>query len=281
VSAALRGPGAAIDEHTVRAELRLLHTAGLRCALLVEGPSDARFWQGHLRPGAAAVICGGRHTLLAVLTCAAAKGQGWVWGAADADCDRLEGALRMVPQLAYTDAHDLEATLAMVGGLRRLLLVHGDAAKVTAWAAKGQAAEEALLHAAADLGRLRWLARRAAVSPSMDWLVAPRFFDPATLSLRWGDVLRAAAQKGLGASPADVQAALDALPPADPWQLAQGHDLVHLVSAALGGVLGGSGSGRAPGDVERALCVGVGREALAQTAMGAALRSVGGGGPLV
>ena len=107
MSAALRGPGAAIDEHTVRAELRLLHTAGLRCALLVEGPSDARFWQGHLRPGAAAVICGGRHTLLAVMTGAAAKGQGWVWGAADADCDRLEGALGNVSNMLEELAMDM------------------------------------------------------------------------------------------------------------------------------------------------------------------------------
>lgn len=275
MSRPVRGPGAHIDADTVIGELRLLRGGGVRCALLVEGASDVRFWEPHVVEGVELVLCGGRAALLEAQGRAVTRALGWVWAAADADCDRLEGRLALIERLAYTDAHDLEVTLASLVGLERLLRVHADRDRLRAFIGGPPAAVAAVCAAADALGRLRWCARRAQPAPPMDWLKPLRFFDAGALTLDLPALYAEAAAQGLGADAAAVAAAVAALPAADPWQVMQGHDLVALLSGALRGALGGKGPGRDAGDVERALMMGVDVAALRGSAMGQALSGPG------
>lgn len=193
---------------------------------------------------------------------------------ADPDYDRLEGRLPSSPNLVFTDARDLETTLARLGALRRVVYEHGQSDRIAAFESeRGASVEDALIGLSAELGRLRWLHQRAGGSVGMDWLKPRRFVDERSLTLEYEDLQREAVKHGLAPSTAALQACLAELPEADPWQVARGHDLVEVVVVALRTRLGRWPSSRGAAEVASGLRLALDRAELESSRMVSEIRA--------
>ncbi len=120
---------------TIVAEIDMIRTARPAVSVLVvEGSDDAKFWGARIDHVACELsIAGGRPKLLEAAKRVSKKGTPGVLCVADADWDRLMGSLPSVPNVVFTDAHDLETTLCMASALRKAIYDLGDGAKIAAF----------------------------------------------------------------------------------------------------------------------------------------------------
>ncbi len=244
---------------------RLYHDSAI---LLLEGADDGRFWRGRIVEDCDLLITGGRSALLEAITIVDDRPITGVLAAADPDYDRLQGTLPKSPNLFFTDAHDLETTLAKLGALRRVIVALGEVEKIRAFEArKGSSVGLALAKITAEFGTYRWLNIRSIAPVSMGWLRPDRYLDRKTLAVARSRLNTDAVRAGLAADVGALTGALADLPAADPWQVAQGHDLIAVVTAALRRCLGSLPASRGPKDVALALRLAVDARELAQTDM--------------
>ncbi|MCB9763753.1 MAG: DUF4435 domain-containing protein [Alphaproteobacteria bacterium] len=215
--------------------MKMMRAAGYGGAfLLVEGPDDRRFWTRHVPDGGCRLHpCGGRQALVDAM----ARGVPGAAGVMDADFDHAEGRPCPHPGIARTDTHDLETLLIRSPALLGVLAELGQPERIARFEAAQGPVRGALLARGLPLGALRWLSVREGLGLDLDRLSVRRFVDARTWDL---DVhgLYAEAARLLGWPAARLLGALDALPPADPWQVVQGHDLVRLLAVGLRRTLG-------------------------------------------
>lgn len=150
--------------------------------------------------------------------------------------------------------------------------------------ARGLSVREALLRLAAPLGRLRWFSRehgwdlvfRKTRRDKFVYLPYGDFIDERTWELDEGAMITTAKNfsERHRLDTAEVAARMQAAPPADPWQLCNGHDLCGILAVGLCRVLGSCRSAvkLSGDDVQDALLLAYEREHLAATEMFASLR---------
>jgi hypothetical protein len=253
---------------SVATEIRMTRVHHDCAFLLLEGADDGRFWAGRVRETCGLLIAGGRSTLLDALAIIDARPIAGVVAVADPDYDSLQGTLPASANLVFTDAHDLETTLASIGALRRVVYEFGDAAKISAFEQrKSDPVALALAKLTAEFGRFRWLNVRRAAPVSMEWLKPKAYLDIRDLSISRTRLARDAVSAGLAPDPTTLANELAALPAADPWLVAQGHDLLEVVTVALRRVLGSLPSTRGVNDVASALRLAADGQELANTNM--------------
>jgi hypothetical protein len=177
-----------------------------------------------------------------------------VLAVADADFDRLENRLFASPNLVYTDCHDLETTIASMGALRKVLAEFGSPSRIADFERKrSEPVELALGKLTAELGRYRWLNAICPEPRSMDWFGARRYVNDS-LSIDRDRLHKDAVGNGLGVSEEILLADLAKLPlTASIWDIAQGHDLVDVITLALKGPLGKLPGNRGQKDIAAAL----------------------------
>lgn len=105
---------------------------------------------------------------------------------------------------------------------------------------------------------------------SMGWLRPPRYIDKS-LSIDRTRLDRDAVSNGLASDAVSLHAALATLQSIDIWNIAQGHDLVDIVTLALKGLLGDIPANRGRSDVASALRLAAETEQLQQSAMWAGI----------
>jgi hypothetical protein len=157
----------------------------------------------------------------------------------DDDFDTLESKPKLSRNLIATDAHDLECLLLRSRALEAVLAEYGDHARIHAFVQQhNQSVREALLDRGLMLGKLRWLALRNHWPVDLKPLLAARFLDEATWLMNKQQIFAEAVRLGVPLSVNELAAAHSALPPADPWRVCRGHDLVDILIVGLKNALG-------------------------------------------
>ena len=228
----------------VVAEIRMTRLARDNPFLIVEGPADLRFWRVWRDERCEVVIAGGRPGVETVVKKSDEHDWKGVIGVLDDDWDTAEGRVLPSSNLVATDAHDLEAMLLRAGGLRRLLYEHGDERRVKRLEdGEGRGVDQALLARGEVFGRLRWANQRR--SPDLRIPVSQQVLKslhPFVPLQSWEvdepRLLDFAARHCSSGSREALQSEIAALPPADPWTVCNGHDLVSLLALGLRCALG-------------------------------------------
>lgn len=226
--------------------------------LLLEGSEDKRFWSRWIDGRTcSAIISGGKINLLGALRKLDAAEFRGALGVADADLDRLRRTVRPSPNLAWTDAHDLETSMIQLGAARAVVQELGDIERLHAFERQEQTTlEAALLDRGLAFGRIRCAQAFHDPEHDLSWLRIPRFVDRAW-TLHQTELDRVASEQGLAPSLHALGPWLVAHAALDPWELVNGHDLVELLTAGLHHAFGSLPASRGSSDVATALRLAV------------------------
>lgn len=235
----LKGPG------EILAEIRMSRRGFRGSFLIVEGDDDSRLWRSRVaRRSCELVIGGGKKAVLGGICLVDGNGVEGVLGIIDADFDIVEGHEVPSQNLVRTDAHDVETMILASVALDRVLAELSDPVLVGSFEARsGISVRAALLERGLPFGKLRWLSERNALGIPFDKISPFRFVDESTWSLDECGLLTHVEGLVPGLSAGMLRKGMDSLPPVDPWQICQGHDLVAILSIGLKKVLGRSNPG--------------------------------------
>jgi hypothetical protein len=226
----------------IEAEILMHRTTHKGSFLLVEGPDDRRFWLGRISSEADCQIirADGKRNVVGAMEKLDARQFKGALGIVDDDCDSLEGQCYVSRNLLATDGRDLECLLLRSTALERLLAELGEPEKIRRFKQRsGVSVKARLIENGLAFGRLRWLSKRQGWGLDFDKQLTPsRFIDRKAWSIDEANLLATTApQAGLPDAEA-LRLLLDALPPADPWLICQGHDLVEILKLGLQEALG-------------------------------------------
>lgn len=277
---------------------KMFNAARPTVTLLVEGALDAYFWRHYA--GCPIEVMQGREPLIEKLRRAREHEDAHLLGVADADLNRIEPGLGGLPQasdLVWTDAHDLETTLAGLPALEKLVGHEVGGALATAEQRWSETFRARLFAHARALGRLRWLKVRvkavlkAAEVPEPHWADDLVFKKPGKGSqkreLHLFDKHEDAVGDDWAPSPGAVLAAvlsyssaqtlkkqlseaIAELPEAPLDQVCNGHDIVGFLRAGLKALKASVGDVDA---LARSLCVACEEVWLRETSMWQGIRA--------
>ena len=256
------------DPGSIAAEIKMTRMVHEGAFLVVEGVSDARFWRPRRHDNCELVDGEGKGNVVGAVGRLDAEGFPGVLGIVDDDYDSLMGIVRPSGNLVATDAHDLECLLCRSAALESVLAEFGVARRI-------QAFEEAtrvdvrtgLLERAMVFGRLRWAAARYDLDIDFGALRVPRFVDTDTWAVDGDGLLRAVSRNGLSHNCDALGRRIAGLPPADPWRVARGHDMIEILRIGLQRVLGILPVSEGPEHIARVLRVAMSLEELQRTTL--------------
>jgi hypothetical protein len=215
--------------------------------LMVEGPTDSRFWRSRKSDLCDLVVAHGRAQVLGAAEIIAKSGLDGVLGVVDDDSDKLTCKPHGVANVISTEPRDLEGILLRSGALERALAEYGDSTKISAFlAVEPPSIRDALLRRAELFGKIRFVNRLRNKPVSLDALRPTRFRVKDTWTYDDIAVLAEAVRLGVSVDTATLIAEIDALPAAQPWHLCRGHDLLLILADGLKTVLGIREVGEAP-----------------------------------
>lgn len=212
--------------------------------LLVEGNSDARFWQSRVDHKRCQVrAMGGRDKAIEEVEQRRRENKRGFVAVLDADFDRVEGTLREDPDIVFTDFHDLECMLVGSPALEKVLDVLGSRDKCAQFEEKTKPIREVLLENARIIGELRWLSKRDKLNlvfrkpdgNKFRYIGYKEFCDQKSWSVEPRQLVVHVCNFSMrhGLKPDDLLERMGLLPDADPWQICVGHDLLGLLAIGL------------------------------------------------
>lgn len=227
------------DPSTVEVEILMSRENFAGSFLVVEGEDDSRFWRTRADGTACEIVIGGGKPAVVEgirrLDRRAFRG---ALGVVDADFDRADARPLDSHNLVTTHDHDLETVLLRTSALDRILVEHGEPAKIARFEAEaGMSVRDALFARALPFGRLRWLSRREELALPLADLSHRRFVGEHPWHVDESALLQFAAENCRRAAET-LRAQLHALPCCEPWSLCQGHDLVKILVIGLRKALG-------------------------------------------
>jgi Protein of unknown function (DUF4435) len=224
--------------------------------LLVEGSSDARFYKQQIDTDHCQTVVGqNRDMAIAALKILQKSGAPDVIAIVDKDFDELNGTLPDLPNLFFTDTHDLETLLLQSPALEKLLNEFASEDKLAKF---GQDVREVLLISGSSIGYLLWVSLQDSMHLKFEGINFLKFVDDMTLEInevklieeiknktRKPDINTAELQERLGKQKNDSH---------DPWQVCRGHDLISILAVGLRKAIGSNNSHAATADIlERSL----------------------------
>ena len=218
----------------VVAEVKMRRGPHTGSFLVLEGLDDVRFWSTRSHHGCRLIDGKGKPNVVRGLRRLDEIGFGGALGVVDSNYDYLAGVPLGSKNLLATDAHDLECMLCRSSALDGVLAEFGSDEKIDRF---GQSAgvRTALLERGLVFGRLRWAAQRLDAGLQLPAIRA--FVDEKSWSVdEDGLIDRAAGLNGMEASA--LRRHIADFPPADPWHVVHGHDLLEILRFGLRSVLG-------------------------------------------
>lgn len=262
------------DPGSIAAEIKMTRMEHDGAFLLLEGVSDARFWHTRRHDNCELVIGGGKKSVVGAVDRLDIEAFPGVLGIVDDDYDSLLGKTLTSGNLVATDAHDLECLLCRSDALESVLAEFGVAQKIQAFTQKTRVdVRTGLLERALVFGRLRWAAARDGLDIDRKALRVPRFVDADTWAVDGDGLLHAVSAGGWPHGVGALERCIATLPPADPWRVAHGHDMIEILRIGLKRVLGRLPASKGHEDIARILRVGVSDDALRKTALHADIRT--------
>ena len=256
------------DPGSIAAEIKMTRMVHDGAFLMLEGVSDVRFWCTRRHDDCEVVNGEGKGNVVGAVDRLDAEAFPGVLGIVDDDYDSLMGITRTSRNLVATDAHDMECLFCRSGALESVLAEFGVARKIQTFEkTAGVDVRTALLERAVVFGRLRWAAARSGVAIDSKVICVSRFVDTNTWAVDVGALLGAVASDGWPGGLDALERRIAALPPADPWRVARGHDMIEVLRIGLMRVLGKLPVSKGPEDIARVLRVAVSLEGLQRTTL--------------
>jgi hypothetical protein len=212
--------------------------------LLVEGSTDKIFYERFVNKIACEVssISGkpsSRLRVLKVLKILDDANFHGVLAIVDADFGRLKSPLSEVPNLIYTDTHDLETILLNSPALYKVVAEFGSEDKVANFE---QGVRTALLEAGMPIGYLRWISQLDSLNLTFEGIKFSKFIGDRTLQTDEFKLIEEVKNKSqaFALKSRDLQQRLinQKSDNHDPWQICCGHDLVEILSLGLSKAIG-------------------------------------------
>lgn len=266
----------------VAGRVRLLRAAHPQWSfVLVEGDDDASLYRKFTHPALCHVRAAyGKPRVLEAIDDLARSALPGVLAIVDADFSALEGARPSLPNVLWTDHHDLEAGLIASPALERVLLELGHKEETRGF--RGPDAGEVrtrLLEIGLVIGHLRWLSKREGLSLYFDDLPFEKLIHDKTLAFEEAALLAELQSRSRQGAlvHADIRAKIEAMKQAgahDPWHVCCGHDLVGILAVGLRRVWGANKESEVtPAKLEKDLRLAYERADFEQTRLRAAIQA--------
>ena len=256
------------DPGSIAAEIKMTRMVHGGAFLVVEGVNDMRFWSTRRHETCELVDGEGKDNVVGSVARLDTEAIRGVLGIVDDDYDSLLGINRRTRNLVATDAHDLECLLCRSSALDSVLAEFGVGSKIRKFEkAAGVDVRTGLLERTMVFGRLRWAAKRHNLKIDPQAIRVPRFVDFDTWTVDSDQLARAVSR---GGSPHDYEVLkrrITALPFADPWRIAHGHDMIQILRIGLMSVLGRLPTNKGPKDIARVLRAAMSLEELKRTTL--------------
>ena len=207
--------------------------------MVVEGADDLRFWSARKHAECELIDGEGKPNVVRSVQLLDADNFCGVLGVLDDDYDSLLGIQQDSRNLVTTDSHDLECLLCRSSALDRVLAEFGSPSRISRFEKnQGVDVRSGLLERAMVFGRLRWAAARFSLSISSSEINVPRFVDSQTWAVDCKGLTRVVLRSDSSEDESVLTRCISQLPPADPWRVARGHDMIQILRIGLKKVLG-------------------------------------------
>jgi hypothetical protein len=221
--------------------------------LLVEGSDDQHVFGAYINPGTCQIyIAEGKENVQAVLSILENAQLQGILAIADTDFEALEGRSPGLPNLLFTDTHDLETMILQSPALEKILVEFASHEKCTAIEAKScKELRTILLECGKHVGYLRWVSVREELGLDFKDLSFERFIDKETLVI--ADIMKLirivqSKTRNSSANPSnqnyledsDIHDKMMQLydETHDLWHICCGHDLTYILSLGLRKAIG-------------------------------------------
>lgn len=232
------------DPGSLVAEIKMTRTVQDGSFLIVEGKDDKRFWIPRCHDDCEIVDGEGKYNVIGCIRRLDDESFRGALGVTDNDYDSLMSVKIVSKNLVVTETHDLECLLIRSPALETVLAEFGDPEKIEEFVrSSGVDVRAALLERALFFGRLRWAALKFELDVNHDAISVARFVHPDPWEVD-RDGLVGAALQGSSESEASLLGYVESLPNADPWLVAQGHDMLGILRTGLQQALGNIRSSR-------------------------------------
>jgi Protein of unknown function (DUF4435) len=221
-------------------EVRLRRSTHKGAFLIVEGSSDAKFYRQQIdAEHCQIVVAQNRDMAIKVLETLQKLPAPDVIAIVDRDFDELNGTLPTLPNLFFTDTHDLETLLLQSPALEKLLNEFASEDKLARF---GQNLREVLLISGSAIGYLLWVSLQDAMHLKFEGIDFPKFVDEVTLKINEAKLIEEVKNKSQkpGINTADLQERLEQQKNSshDLWQICCGHDLISILAVGLRKAIG-------------------------------------------
>lgn len=246
-----------ITHHSVANAVRLKRSTSDGACIIVEGPSDKRFFSKIIdRDKCTIEIAHGRGNAINALKVLEDAEVPGIVAVLDADTWGLAGPVAENANIVHSDMHDVECMMLRSEATVALLLELGSEAKIRAFT-RPDAVADVLAENCIPLGCLRLISLRDSYGLKFEGLDFSRFVSNNTLELdvdaMIGEVLNKSRRHGIASELKRKVTELMA-EGCDAWQICCGHDITEILGLGLRRKLGSIGAAAATAEaIERNL----------------------------
>jgi Protein of unknown function (DUF4435) len=236
-----------IDSDDLAGEVRMARSLDARTVLIVEGATDAGFFERFADLEHCYVLAAHDRTrAIAVLRVLNAAQFFGVLAIVDADFGRITGTAETEPNLLFCDGHDLEMMLIRSQALERVVAEHSSEKKLSAFLASRQrqvVLATSLAQACLPLGAMLLISLQQDLGLTFEDLNFNDFVEHGSLDINHTKLIRSVLNKSSchdSQLEARILQQVSALVKhaTEIWDLARGHDCVEVLAFALRSTIG-------------------------------------------
>ncbi len=236
-----------IDSDSLAAEVRLQRTQDSRIVILVEGATDARFFERFVDHEQCYVLSAhDRERALALLRILNSESFSGILAVVDADFGRVNGTIESDANLVFCDGHDLEMMLIRSQALERVISEHGSREKLQLFYADRNpptVLAAFLARSCMPIGALVLTSLKNELALTFDGLPFSDFIDKSTLELDLNKLVRSVMNKSNRHDPQlfmelSKSVGTELSVHCDAWEMSRGHDCVEFLAFALRSAIG-------------------------------------------
>jgi hypothetical protein len=214
-------------------EMRLRRSSDHDAFIIVEGPSDLKFYRQIVLENGI-VVASNKSMAIEILEVLNEDNFLGVVAIVDKDFDELRATLPQADNLFFTDSHDLETLLIQSPALEKVLGELGSKEKINKL---GRDVRDVLLDAGCSIGYLLWISLQDGLNLKFEGIQYSNFLDKKLLVLDESNLMKEVKNKsqkpGLNVNNLQKQISQLRNPNHDRWQVCRGHDLVEILSFGL------------------------------------------------
>lgn len=251
---------------TLVAEVKMVRNYGAGSILLVEGPSDSKFWASRIVDDCERIVGGGKENVICCIQRLDALRIEGVLGIIDADFDVLLGRDFLSNNLVVTDYSDLECMLIDSVAFERVIGEFGNSNKIKQFETQNnQTILSALIERSLVFGKLRLAAKIFDLDIIGAHISVTRFLEEDSWQIDECSLLSAILPVKGNISISKLRECVAKLSAAETWCVVRGHDILSILRIGLISVLGDNKGNFAIENIARVLRAGYSHDELVLT----------------